>query len=64
MLVISRKLGQRIVIAEAISVTVLEIGKGRVKLGVSAPAEIPVHREEIFLRIGGCPPALQYAECA
>lgn len=64
MLVLGRKLGERVLIAEDISITVLEIGNGRVKLGIAAPAEVPVHREELVLRRGGVPPALEYAECA
>jgi len=63
MLVISRKRGERIVIAGNISVEVLEVGKGRVKLGVQAPIEVPIHREEIFARIEGHPPALAHAGC-
>jgi carbon storage regulator len=64
MLVLSRKLGQRVVIAEDITITVLEVSGGRVKLGISAPAEVPVHREELALRIGGVAPALEHTERA
>jgi carbon storage regulator len=64
MLVISRKLGERIIIAGNISVKVLEVGKGRVKLGVHAPPDVPIHREEILARIEGHPSALDYAGCA
>jgi carbon storage regulator len=51
MLVLSRQLGERLVIDGQIEVTVVEIRPGRVKLGVSAPPEISVHREEVFRKI-------------
>jgi carbon storage regulator len=51
MLVLSRQLGERLVIDGQIEVTVVEIRPDRVKLGVSAPPEISVHREEVFRRI-------------
>lgn len=63
MLVLARKLGQRVRIAEDITITVLEISNGRVKLGISAPVEVPVHREELARRMGALPPALEYADC-
>lgn len=47
MLVIRRKRDQVIRIGEGIEVTVLEIDNGQVKLGINAPREIPVYREEI-----------------
>jgi carbon storage regulator len=47
MLVLSRKHGEAIVIGDGITVTVLAVEGGRVKLGVVAPREVPIHREEI-----------------
>lgn len=47
MLVLSRKQDDRIVIGDEITVTVVEIRKGRVKLGISAPREVSVNRQEI-----------------
>jgi len=55
MLVLSRKPGERIVIGENITVTILEIRAGAVKLGFHAPPEVPVHREEVHRRIAGGP---------
>jgi carbon storage regulator len=51
MLVLSRKQGQSIVIAEDIVVSVIDIGHGRVQIGVSAPPHLPIHREEVHRRI-------------
>ena len=64
MLVLSRKRGEAIVIGNGITVTVLAVDGDRVKLGVVAPAEVPVHREEVYQRIGDCSSSLRFAECA
>jgi carbon storage regulator len=47
MLVLTRKLGERIRIGHAIEVTVLKIGSGKVKLGFSGPPDIPIQRQEL-----------------
>ena len=47
MLILSRKLNESIVIDGRIIVKVLRIDKDTVKLGIQAPSELPVHREEI-----------------
>ena len=47
MLILSRKLNESIIIDGRIIVKVLRIDKDTVKLGIQAPAELPVHREEI-----------------
>src|SRR5690242_10688513 len=51
MLVLSRKTGERIVIGENIVVTVLSVCGNKVRLGVEAPRELSVYREEIHRRI-------------
>ena len=51
MLVLTRKLGENIRIGDVIKITVLEVRSGQVKLGIDAPAEVKVHREEIYARI-------------
>ena len=48
MLVLSRKLNESIVINENIVVTVLGVKGDTVRLGINAPVEIPVHRQEVF----------------
>ena len=51
MLVLTRNKSQSIMIGDDITVTVLGISKHQVRLGISAPREVPVHREEIAVRI-------------
>lgn len=51
MLILSRKVGEAIIIAGNIKIRVLENKGGLVKLGVEAPDQVIVHREEIYLRI-------------
>jgi carbon storage regulator len=48
MLVLSRKIGQRITIGEEVSITVLGLSRGQVRLGIDAPSEVPVLREELY----------------
>ena len=48
MLVLSRKLGEKIVIGHDITITVLEVRGDNVKLGVDAPSSVTIHREEIY----------------
>ena len=50
MLVLSRKVGETIRIAENIEVTVVEIKHGRVRLGFRCPQEVPVLRQEVYDR--------------
>jgi carbon storage regulator len=51
MLVLSRKLGESIVIDGSIKVTVVAVDRNKVRIGIEAPPEVPVHREEIFRAI-------------
>jgi carbon storage regulator len=48
MLVLSRKIGERIIINDTITVEVLQIVGNRVRLGVAAPTGIPILREELL----------------
>ena len=48
MLVLSRKLNETIVINDNIVVTVVEVRKDKVRLGIEAPREVPVHRREVY----------------
>ncbi len=51
MLILTRKVGESIMIGEDIVVKVLGVRSGQVKIGIEAPRELPVHRHEIFERI-------------
>ena len=62
MLVLSRRRGEVITIGNGVTITVLAVQGERVKIGITAPAEVPVHRQEIHERIGGCSPELARAE--
>ncbi|MGA2255326.1 MAG: carbon storage regulator [Thermoguttaceae bacterium] len=50
MLVLSRKTGERLVIDAKITVTVIEVTGGQIRLGIEAPKEVPVRREEVAVR--------------
>ena len=47
MLVLSRKVGQRILLGDDIAITVVRLTSGGVRLGIEAPPEMPVVREEL-----------------
>lgn len=51
MLVITRKLGERITIGDDIVITLIEIKGSQARIGIEAPREISIHRQEIFDRI-------------
>lgn len=51
MLVLTRKAGEGIIIGEDIKITVVEMKGGGVRIGIDAPRELKVHRQEVFDRI-------------
>jgi carbon storage regulator len=51
MLVLSRRVDESLLIDKDIKITVLDIKGGQVRLGITAPQSIKVHREEVFDRI-------------
>lgn len=52
MLVVSRKLGEKILIGDSISITVARIGPSTVRLGIDAPKDMKIVRDELLRRIG------------
>ncbi len=51
MLALSRKKNEAIIISNNIEVTILDVRGDQVKLGISAPKAIPIHRKEVYIQI-------------
>ena len=51
MLILTRRVGESLMVGEEITVTVLGVKGNQVRIGVNAPRDVSVHREEIFNRI-------------
>jgi len=51
MLVLSRHRGESIIIGDGIVITIVEIRDDKVRLGIVAPKEVPVHRQEVYDKI-------------
>jgi carbon storage regulator len=51
MLILTRRVGETLMVGEEVTVTVLEVKGSQVRIGINAPKEISVHREEIYQRI-------------
>jgi carbon storage regulator len=59
MLVLSRKLGEKIFIGENICITIVDIDRGKIRLGIDAPRSVPIFRQELLPADGSpaAPPA-------
>ena len=53
MLILTRRVGETLMIGDDVTATVLEVKGNQVRIGVNAPREVAVHREEIYDRIQG-----------
>lgn len=51
MLILTRRVGETVMIGDSVTVTVLGVKGNQVRLGVNAPKDVAVHREEIYERI-------------
>jgi carbon storage regulator len=56
MLVLSRKLGEKIYIGDNICITVVDIDRGKIRLGIEAPRDVPIYRQELLPLKGQQPP--------
>jgi carbon storage regulator len=51
MLILTRRVGESTMIGDEITVTVIGVNANQIRLGIGAPKEIPVHREEVYVRL-------------
>jgi len=51
MLVLSRKVGEQLVVGDDVTITVLEVRAGKIKIGIAAPPHVAVHRKELRDRL-------------
>ena len=52
MLILTRRVGETLMIGDSVTVTILGVKGHQVRVGITAPKDVAVHREEIFQRIG------------
>jgi carbon storage regulator len=53
MLILTRRIGETLMVGDDVTVTVLGVKGNQVRIGVNAPKDVSVHREEIYMKIQG-----------
>jgi carbon storage regulator len=51
MLILTRRVGETLMIGEAVTVTIMAVNGNQVRIGINAPKDVAVHREEIYERV-------------
>lgn len=51
MLILTRRIGETLMVGDEVTVTVLGVKGGQIRIGIDAPKEVEVHREEIYKKI-------------
>ena len=51
MLILTRRIGETLMIGDNVTITVLEVKGGQVRIGINAPKSVSVHREEVYKKI-------------
>jgi carbon storage regulator len=64
MLVLSRKLGEKIYISDNICITVVDIDRGKIRLGIEAPRDVPIFRQELLAESKIAPPPAEKSALA
>jgi carbon storage regulator len=59
MLILTRRMGETVIIGENVSVTIVGVNGGQIRVGINAPKDVTVHREEIYERIRHEPPPVR-----
>ncbi|WP_321324411.1 carbon storage regulator CsrA [Thiomicrorhabdus sp.] len=59
MLVLTRKENESLVIGDDIKLTILSVKGGQVRVGIEAPSEVSIHREELLLKLQEIKPVIQ-----